>query len=90
MAVRSSAISTVPVTRRKMMKMLMILSKERSNHTIIWTEEMKGGRRRKIQRVRESETAREEILILLETKCIVIGPIGKPVLLRNIRIRLGA
>jgi len=53
--VRSRAIRMVPVTSRKMMKMLMILSRERSNHTIIWTDE---GR----------ETEREEILVLLETK----------------------
>ena len=38
MAVRSRAISSVPVTKRKMMKMLMILSRERSNQTIIWKE----------------------------------------------------
>lgn len=35
-AVSSRAISRVPVTRRKMMKMLMILSSDRSNHTIIY------------------------------------------------------
>lgn len=34
-AVSSRAISKVPVTKRKMMKMLMILSSDRSNHTII-------------------------------------------------------
>lgn len=42
-AVSSSAMSRVPVTRRKMIKMLMILSSDRSNHTIICTEK-RGGR----------------------------------------------
>lgn len=36
MAVSSRAMRRVPVTRRKMMKMLMILSRDRSNHTIIY------------------------------------------------------
>lgn len=35
-AVSSRAMSRVPVTRRKMIKMLMILSRDRSNHTIIY------------------------------------------------------
>ncbi|TNN67616.1 hypothetical protein EYF80_022185 [Liparis tanakae] len=44
-------MSRVPVTRRKMMKMLMILSRERSNHTTIYAhgeedvEERRGRRR---------------------------------------------
>lgn len=33
----------VPVTRRKMIKMLMILSRDRSSHTIIYTEEEEMG-----------------------------------------------
>lgn len=37
-AVSSRAMRRVPVTRRKMMKMLMILSRERSNHTIIYIQ----------------------------------------------------
>lgn len=36
-AVSSRAMRMVPVTRRKMIKMLMILSRDRSNHTIIYT-----------------------------------------------------
>jgi len=45
-------MSRVPVTRRKMMKMLMILSRDRSNHTTIYAhgeedvEERRGRRRR--------------------------------------------
>lgn len=35
MAVRSSAISRVPVTSRKMMKMLISLSRDCSSHMII-------------------------------------------------------
>lgn len=35
MAVSSRAMRSVPVTSRKMMKMLMILSRDRSNHTTI-------------------------------------------------------
>lgn len=38
-AVSSRAMRRVPVTRRKMMKMLIILSRERSNHTIIYIQE---------------------------------------------------
>lgn len=42
-AVSSSAIRRVPVTRMKMMKILMILSRDRSRPTIICT---RGGVRR--------------------------------------------
>lgn len=42
MAVSSRAMRRVPVTRRKMMKMLMILSRERSNHTIICVHSREG------------------------------------------------
>lgn len=38
MAVSSRAMRSVPVTSRKMMKMLMILSRDRSNHTTICIE----------------------------------------------------
>lgn len=40
-AVSSRAMSRVPVTNRKMIKILMILSSERSSHTTIWVH---GGR----------------------------------------------
>lgn len=43
MAVSSRAMRSVPVTRRKMMKMLMILSRDRSNHTIICIQREGGG-----------------------------------------------
>lgn len=36
MAVSSRAMRMVPVTRRKMMKMLMILSRDRSSQTTIY------------------------------------------------------
>ena len=70
MAVRSRAISRVPVTRRKMMKMLMILSRERSNHTIIWTEGREIERQRKVG-----------VIIIRDQIHPVIGPMEKPVLL---------
>lgn len=38
MAVSRRAMRSVPVTSRKMMKMLMILSSDRSNQTIICVE----------------------------------------------------
>lgn len=38
MAVSSRAMRSVPDTSRKMMKMLMILSRDRSNHTTICAE----------------------------------------------------
>lgn len=45
-------MSSVPVTRRKMMKMLMILSSDRSNHTIIYSANM--------ERTTETGSRREE------------------------------
>lgn len=43
MAVSSRAMRSVPVTSRKMMKMLMILSRDRSNHTTICVKRQEGG-----------------------------------------------
>lgn len=61
-AVSSSAMSRVPVTRRKMIKMLMILSNDLSNHTIICTRTEGRQRRDETQtyrRKKRGEKARE-------------------------------
>ena len=52
------------------MKMLMILSRERSNHTIIWTEGREIERQRKVG-----------VIIIRDQIHPVIGPMEKPVLL---------
>ena len=59
MAVSSRAISRVPVTSRKMMKMLISLSRERSSHTIIWREKQRG-RKEKRNKQTNTQTKREK------------------------------
>lgn len=63
MAVSSRAMRSVPVTSRKMMKMLMILSKDRSNHTTICieTEENEDGALR--TRQTELRNTREKVAL---------------------------
>lgn len=64
----SRAMSRVPVTRRKMMKMLMILSRDRSNHTTIWghrweeIEERGGGRKGGDREQIQSQYSSEEVV----------------------------
>lgn len=64
MAVSSRAMTSVPVTSRKMMKMLMILSRDRSNHTTICigTEQSEDGALRKSQS--DLRNTREKVALL--------------------------
>lgn len=56
-------MSRVPVTRRKMMKMLMILSRDRSNHTIICTERRKKTQRGRSRGMGKMKTVKERMTV---------------------------
>ena len=63
-AVSSRAMSRVPVTRRKMMKMLMILSRDRSNHTTIYTH--KEDTHRKKEKKGEGDREKRQVSTILK------------------------